>query len=150
LFCFSLGAGLDKDAGLQKVENSALIVPDDIGGFGDGGGDGCQEAINMGNSEESVRCVGTLVDVEGARVAEFEMPSGTQGASHYHSSLSEHCVRLQGKIDVKVGGSSARSLQPGDRVKIDPGVVHQISSPGPDPGRYLVVQHGGTHDFVEV
>jgi len=126
------------------------MVPGDIGGFGDDGDDGRWEAKGMGNSDESVRCVRTLVDVEGTRVAEFEIRSGARGASHYHSSLSEHCVCLQGKIDVEVGGGSARSLQPGDRVEIDPGVVHQISNSGPGPGRYLVVQHGGTYDFVEV
>jgi len=37
LVLFIQKAGLDNDEGIQKVENNAPIVPDDIGGFGDGG-----------------------------------------------------------------------------------------------------------------
>jgi quercetin dioxygenase-like cupin family protein len=104
----------------------------------------------MGNTEESVRCVRTLVDIEGARVAEFEMAPGAQGPRHYHSSLCEHCICLQGQLDVKIDGSSTRLLQPGDRAEIGPGVGHQVGNPGSEPGRYLVVQFGGAHDFVEL
>jgi len=41
LVLFIHKTGLDKDEGIQKVENNAPIAPDDIGGFGDGGDGGC-------------------------------------------------------------------------------------------------------------
>lgn len=104
----------------------------------------------MGDSTDPVRCLRTLVDVEGARVAEFEIAPGAQGARHLHSSVSEHCICLKGLVDVKVGGGSFHSLQPGDGAEIGPGVAHQVSNPGSEPGRYLVVQHGGVYDFLEV
>jgi len=104
----------------------------------------------MGNSTDPVRCLRTLVDVEGARVAEFEIAPGAQGARHFHSSVSEHCICLKGQVDVNAGGSSLHSLQPGDGAEIGPGVAHQVSNPGSEPGRYLVVQHGGVYDFLEV
>jgi len=41
LVLFIHKTGLGKGGGIQKVENSAPIAPDDIGGFGDGGDGGC-------------------------------------------------------------------------------------------------------------
>jgi len=104
----------------------------------------------MANSTDAVRCLRSLVDVEGTKVAVFEIAPGAQGVRHFHSSLCEHCICLKGQVDVKVGGSSLQSLQPGDSAEIGPGVAHQVGNPGSEPGRYLVVQHGGVYDFLEV
>lgn len=104
----------------------------------------------MENSVEPLKCLKALVHTESARVAEFELAPETEGESHYHSSASEHCVCLQGQLQVKIRGGSTHLLQPGGRLEIPAGVRHQVINIGAVPCQYMVVQCGGAYDFIAV
>jgi len=95
------------------------------------------------------KCVKTLIHTADARVAEFEMGPESEGEAHCHSSVSEHCVCLQGRLQVKSGGR-VHALGPGDRLDIAAGVPHQVINRGRKSCRYLVIQYGGAYDFITV
>ena len=102
----------------------------------------------METESKSVKCIKTLVHTESARVAEFEMAPHSTGEVHYHSEACEHCICLQGQLQVKINGHTSLSLKPGGTVEIPAGVGHQVTNPGSIVCQYLVVQFGGAYDFV--
>ncbi len=104
----------------------------------------------MDNSNNSVRCINTLLHTADARVAEFEMGPETEGEVHYHSVVSEHCICLKGQIQIKMDGGSEHSLEPGSKLEIPAGVSHQVINSSANPCQYLVVQYGGAYDFIAV
>ena len=104
----------------------------------------------MGNSNNSIRCINTLLHTADARVAEFEMGPETEGEVHYHSVVSEHCICLKGQVRIRIDGSSEHTLEPGSTLEIPAGVTHQVINSDENPCRYLVVQSGGACDFIVV
>jgi len=102
----------------------------------------------MERTSQSVKCVKTLVHTEGARVAEFVMGPKSKGEAHYHSKACERCICLKGQIEVKINGSTSRSLKPGGSVEIPAGVGHQVINPSYLVCQYMVVQFGGVYDFI--
>lgn len=104
----------------------------------------------MESSNNSVKCVKTLIHTAEARVAEFEMAPETEGEAHYHSVASEHCICLKGEFQVKIAGGPVHSLKPGAKLEIQSGVPHQIINSSANPCQYLVVQFGGAYDFNTV
>lgn len=104
----------------------------------------------MDNSNNSVKCIKTLIHTAEARVAEFVMGPKTEGESHYHSVAAENCICLEGELQVKISGSPVRSLKPGDKLEIPAGVSHQVINSSTNPCHYLVVQFGGAYDFITV
>lgn len=102
----------------------------------------------MESTAAPVKCIKILVHTEAVRVAEFEMAPDTSGEVHYHTLASEHCICLQGQLEVQANGLSAHSLQPGDKLEIPAGVRHRIRNPGLGLCRYLVIQYGGAYDFI--
>ena len=95
-----------------------------------------------------VKCIDTLVYTDKVRIAEFELSPNSHGEVHYHSSITEQCVCLQGQLRIMLNGDSRHSLMPGDKLVIPSGVEHQIINTGSEPGRYLVIQYGGAYDFI--
>ena len=47
-----------------------------------------------------------------------------------------------------LNGEPGPSLSPGGKLVIPAGVEHQVINTGSEPGRYLVIQYGGTYDFI--
>jgi quercetin dioxygenase-like cupin family protein len=95
-----------------------------------------------------VTCIDTLVHTDDARIAEFELAPDSEGEIHSHSLATEHCVCLQGQLLIVLNGDPEQSLSPGGKVVIPAGVEHQVINTGSEPGRYLVIQYGGTYDFI--
>jgi len=95
-----------------------------------------------------VKCIDTLVHTDNVRIAEFELAPNSQGEVHCHSSATEQCVCLQGQLQVILEGDSRHSLSPGCKFVIPAGIEHQVINTGDEPGRYLVIQYGGTYDFI--
>ncbi|MGB7933454.1 MAG: cupin domain-containing protein [Gammaproteobacteria bacterium] len=95
-----------------------------------------------------VKCIDALVHKDNVRIAEFELAPDSEGEVHSHSNATEHCVCLQGRIQVILKDDSTHSLSPGGKMFIPAGIEHQIVNTGSEPGRYLVVQYGGAYDFI--
>jgi len=95
-----------------------------------------------------LKYIETLVLTDNVRVAEFELAANSEGVVHTHSSVTEHCVCLQGQLQIVLNGDSGHSLSPGGKLVIPAGVEHRIINTGNEPGRYLVIQHGGAYDFI--
>ena len=104
----------------------------------------------MDNSNDSVRCIKTLIRTADTRVAEFEMGPETEGEAHCHSVASESCICLKGNIQIKMGGGFVRSLNPGGKLEIPAGESHQVINSSVTPCQYLVIQYGGAYDFITV
>lgn len=104
----------------------------------------------MDNSNNSVKCIKTLIHTADARVAEFEMEPETEGEVHYHSIASERCICLNGQIQIKMGSGTTHSLKPGGKLEIPAGESHQVINAGTNPCQYLVIQYGGAYDFITV
>ena len=105
-------------------------------------------AKDMENPNIPVKCLMTQIHSKDARVAEFEIEPETEGESHYHSSVSEQCICLQGHLQIKVNGGAVHSLQPGEKIEIPAGIGHQVINNDGIACRYLVIQFGGEYDFV--
>jgi len=99
---------------------------------------------------EPLKCLRTLVHSESTRVAEFELAPKAAGGAPYHSSVSEHCICLQGELQVNISGGSTHSLQPGSKVEIPAGIRHRVANIGTVLCQYMVVQFGGAYDFIAV
>jgi len=95
-----------------------------------------------------VKCLETPVHTDKVRIAEFELAPDSEGEVHFHSSATEQCVCLQGQLQVILNGDSRHSLSPGGKLVIPAGIEHQVINTGDEPGRYLVIQHGGAYDFI--
>lgn len=96
----------------------------------------------------TVTCINTLVHTDDVRIAEFELAPDSKGDVHSHSTATEQCVCLQGRLQIVLNGDARYSLSPGDKLVIPAGVEHQVINTGSEPGRYLVIQYGGAYDFI--
>jgi mannose-6-phosphate isomerase-like protein (cupin superfamily) len=97
-----------------------------------------------------VKHVETLLETSDVRIAEFEMAPATQGPRHYHSKVSESCICLAGQLLVHSADGSRRMLEPGERMEVPAREIHRLVNAGAEPCRYLVIQYGGTYDFIDV
>jgi mannose-6-phosphate isomerase-like protein (cupin superfamily) len=93
-------------------------------------------------------CIDTLVHTDDVRIAEFELAPDSVGEIHSHSYATEQCVCLHGQLQMVLNGEPGPSLSPGGKLVIPAGVEHQVINTGSEPGRYLVIQYGGTYDFI--
>jgi len=96
----------------------------------------------------AVTCIDTLVHTGNVRIAEFELAPDSKGEVHYHSSVTEQCVCLQGRLLIRLNDDPGYSLSPGGKHVIPAGVEHQLVNTASEPCRYLVIQYGGAYDFV--
>jgi quercetin dioxygenase-like cupin family protein len=99
---------------------------------------------------DSVQHMATLIDTPEVRVAEYAIKPGSGGDRHYHSSVREFCVCLEGCLLIERDGAPAVLLAAGQRAEMEAGVVHRVSNPESTPSRYMVVQGTGPYDFIAV
>ena len=96
-----------------------------------------------------VRETRRLIDTAVSRAVEFELAAGSAGPWHCHSHMLETCYCLGAALAVDVDGAGATQLKAGERCEIPAGIAHRIRNDSPVACRYLVVQQGGSYDFVE-
>ena len=98
--------------------------------------------------DSPARLSAMLIDSTEARVAEFIMKPYSKGSRHYHSSVTEHCLCLEGCLLVERDAAPPLLLRSGQRIEIAAGVAHKVSNPEGISCRYMVVQGTGPYDFV--
>ena len=103
----------------------------------------------MDKSVPAIQHVSTLVETEHMRVAEFTIAPKQEGPYHYHTSVVEHCVCLEGTVRIDMSDCPDHVLKPGDRIEIRAGLVHRVINLDTIPCRYLVIQGPGIYDFIE-
>lgn len=72
------------------------------------------------------------------------------GQKHYHSYLDETVVCVEGRIELHVVEDQQCVLLPGQRGHVAPGRSHWLQNNEPVPAKYLLVQSGGSYDFLVV
>lgn len=103
----------------------------------------------MDDVVEPIQHLSTLVHTEDFRVAEFTIAPKKEGPYHYHTSVVEHCVCLEGTIRIEMSNSQDHILKLGDRIEIKVGIVHRVINLDSTSCRYLVIQGPGVYDFIE-
>ena len=79
-----------------------------------------------------------LVQREGLRVTEGQMPPGGGEESHCHQHAREYFYMLSGQTVVEFDNYSV-SLSPGEGLEVAPGVFHRMTNPNPLPAVFLAV-----------
>jgi quercetin dioxygenase-like cupin family protein len=102
------------------------------------------------NEHKPPELVRTWFDTGTMRVAEFRLDPGASGEAHFHSSVDELCVCLDGGLSVSRRGGPVQTLKPGERIEIPAGEIHRLSCARDCGCRYLVIQGVGAYDFVLV
>jgi quercetin dioxygenase-like cupin family protein len=92
----------------------------------------------------TIRTLVATADTGGALAAlDYAAPPRFRGpAPHWHATITETFVGVEGAPTVRAGGSEHR-LEPGAVVVVPPRVVHGFANPGDEPARFLVLATPG-------
>ena len=81
----------------------------------------------------------------------FTLAPGENIPWHYHDEITDHYFALQGTLVVRTREpDDIRELQIGDRHQITPGIAHFIANERDVDCRFLLLQGGGTYDWIKV
>lgn len=91
----------------------------------------------------------TLLQTDEVRVRVMHLQPGEATHWHFHKEITDHLVSLSGVILVRLRQPESTSeLQPGGRLEVEAGRVHQVANGSPSqPASYLLVQGVGRYDF---
>jgi len=70
---------------------------------------------------------------------------GKKFAPHYHETMQEFFILVQGTAQMAVGAETA-TMRRGDLVVIDPGEIHQMRNAGSEDVEYLAIGITGESD----
>jgi quercetin dioxygenase-like cupin family protein len=91
-----------------------------------------------------------IVQTQDVRVAEFALAPGDGQPWHHHSAITDTFYGLEGLTGVEVREPAKQIfLRPGEKFSVPPNSVHRARNAHGATSRYLLVQSGGTYDFVE-
>ena len=82
-------------------------------------------------------------------LAEARLPPGASSTPHYHPMTEEIYYILSGSAVMRIDRET-RHVGPGDAIAIPPGLVHQITNPGPEMLKFLCCCAPGYEDFDTV
>jgi mannose-6-phosphate isomerase-like protein (cupin superfamily) len=99
---------------------------------------------------DGVTLLSTLYNTGEVRVAEFLIAPESVGSVHYHTTVNELCICLEGEMIVHQKDLPVITLTPGQRTTILPGVVHTVENRLTTPCKYMVVQGPGKYDLVRM
>ena len=69
---------------------------------------------------------------------------------HRHSAVSDYYYGLAGTVVVETRNPAARhEIGTGEFATVTPPTVHQVSNPGTQPCRFVLIQGVGKYDFVK-
>jgi len=94
---------------------------------------------------------GDLIKTKDARVARITLRPGEKSAKHYHSSVIENVVCLDGRVEIREDENDSKVivLNPGQIHELPPGVNHYLVNMSESDVEYLLIQKGN-YDFVPV
>ena len=84
-------------------------------------------------------------------VREYILDPGETIPWHRHTEVSDYYYGLEGVVVVETRVPPARhEVLAGQSATVRPLTIHQVSNPGKQPCRFLLVQGVGKYDFVGV
>ena len=97
-----------------------------------------------------VRAIHVVAKGSDVLVREYTLDPGEVIPWHRHTEVSDYYYGLEGVVVVETRDPAARhELAAGKVATVTPPTVHQVSNPGRQPCRLLLVQGVGQHDFVK-
>jgi quercetin dioxygenase-like cupin family protein len=91
----------------------------------------------------------SLLDTPEARVSLMTLDPGQRIPPHCHTAVTDTTLCLAGLAEMTLcAPDERRRLTPGDRTDVAPGRVHSLRNAGTIPCRLLLIQGGGSYDFV--
>jgi quercetin dioxygenase-like cupin family protein len=83
-------------------------------------------------------------------VREYTLGPGEVIPWHRHTEVSDYYYGLEGFVVVETRDPGARhEVGVGKSTTVSPPTVHQVSNPGTQPCRFLLIQGVGKYDFVK-
>ncbi|HZZ34520.1 MAG TPA: cupin domain-containing protein [Caulobacteraceae bacterium] len=100
--------------------------------------------------EHAVKQITAIAKGPGLLVREFVFAPGEATAWHRHSQVTDLTYGLEGRTTLEMRGPDETvQIGPGERRTLPPGRVHRLVNLGNEDARVLLIQHGGSYDFVE-
>jgi quercetin dioxygenase-like cupin family protein len=97
-----------------------------------------------------VRAIHVVAKGSDVLVREYTLDPGEVIPWHSHTEVSDYYYGLEGVVVVETRDPAARhELAAGKVATVTPPTVHQVSNPGRQPCRFLLVQGVGKYDFVK-
>jgi mannose-6-phosphate isomerase-like protein (cupin superfamily) len=98
-----------------------------------------------------VRAIYVVAKGADVLVREYTLDPGEAIPWHRHTEVSDYYYGLEGMVVVETREPRARyEILVGQSATVRPPTVHQVSNPGKQPCRFLLVQGVGKHDFVKM
>lgn len=92
-----------------------------------------------------------VAEGDGLRVQVLTLAKGERIPWHYHSTVSDIFVCLEGTTVVETRAPRARhELAPGEHCVVAPKTAHEVTGKGGNGCRFTIVQGVGQYDFVPV
>ena len=89
-----------------------------------------------------------VMGADGLRVQILTLASGEKIPWHYHATVSDIFIGLEGTTVVETRSPRARhELGPGEHCVVPPGTAHEASDKDGKGCRFTIVQGIGEHDF---
>jgi len=83
-------------------------------------------------------------------IREMELTEEAATEWHFHSEVNDYFVCLEGRVQVETKApDSIKLLEPGQRCRVTPGLVHRVVNLARGTSRYLLVQGVGRYDFCK-
>ena len=98
-----------------------------------------------------VRAIHIVAKGADVLVREYTLDPGEAIPWHRHTEVSDYYYGLEGMVVVETREPRARhEIRVGQSATVRPPTIHQVSNPGQQPCRFLLVQGVGKYDFVKV
>ena len=89
-----------------------------------------------------------LFESDAVRVRLMMLRPNEIGRKHYHSSVEETVLCVEGEIELNVVGEGERVLLAGQKHQVPPRRAHWLRNTQSMPAKYVLVQNGGSYDFL--
>ena len=97
-----------------------------------------------------VRAIHVVAKGSDVLVREYTLDPGEVIPWHRHTEVADYYYGLEGVVVVETRDPAARhELAAGKAATVTPPTVHQVSNPGRQACRFLLVQGVGKYDFVK-
>ena len=92
-----------------------------------------------------------IVEADGMRVQVMTIDAGEAVPWHYHTTVTDVFVGLEGTVVIETRAPRARrELAPGEHCVVPPHTAHRVSGKDGRGCRVTLVQGVGEHDFIPV
>lgn len=93
----------------------------------------------------------TWAEAPGLRVRVLTLAAGECVPWHYHTTITDTFVCLEGPMQVETRAPRAtRVLKPGETFAVPPKTAHVVTGVDGGPARFMIIQGVGEYDYVPV